>query len=307
MHEAHDVHDLASIDLNLLRVLDALLAERHLTRAGKRLGLSQSATSHALARLRQVFGDRLFVRTSRGLTATARAERLGEPVREAMRAMSRCFGEPDVFVPSTAERTFNIATADYASFVLVPKILDRLTAEAPLVDLWIRNVATDFHDQLALGEADLVISPGRNADAPVAIRSRALYRERFVCLVRKGHPLVKKTLDLATWTTMRHVFIAPRGTPGGVVDETLAQLGRKRRVALGVPHFLVAPHVVASSDLVLTVGARVAEAFEKLLPVRIVEPPVKLPGFEVRMFWHERQHHDEGQRWLREVVSSVVG
>jgi DNA-binding transcriptional LysR family regulator len=300
------VHDVASVDLNLVRVLDVLLDERHLTRAGKRLGLTQSATSHALGRLRRVFGDPLFVRTSRGLAPTARAQELAEPVRDTMRALERCFRAEETFVAASALRSFSIASSDYGSFVLAPKLLERLGREAPNVDLWLRAADTAFEEQLARGDVDLVVSPARRGELPVGIRSRQLYRERFVCLVRKRHPRVKKSIDLATWTSLRHVFIAPRGTPGGVVDETLAQLGKRRRVAMAVPHFLLAPHVVAGSDLVLTVGARVAEAFAKILPLRVLEPPVKLPGFEVRMYWHERHHRDPAQQWFRELVRAVA-
>ena len=300
------VHDLPAIDLNLVRVLDALLEEQHLTRAGRRLGLTQSATSHALRRLRHLFGDPLFVRTSRGLAPTARASELADPVREAMRALNRCFRAQQAFVPATAVRRFSIATADYGSFVLTPKLLERLEREAPGTDLWVRTIDTSFEEQLARGDVDVVVNPTRRDELPVGIRSRPLFRERFVCLVRKGHPLVKKGIDLATWTSMRHVFIAPRGTPGGIVDETLAQLGKRRRVAVAVPHFLLAPHVVAGSDLVATVGSRVAAAFAGILPLRVVDPPVKLPSFEVRMYWHERHHRDPAQQWFRAMVRGAA-
>lgn len=302
----HAVHDLAGVDLNLVRVLHTLLEERHLTRAGMRLGLTQSATSHALRRLRRLFGDPLFVRTSRGLAPTPRAQALAEPVREAMRALEHCFRAQEPFVAATAVRAFSMATADYGSFVLAPKLLERVAREAPNVDIWLRPLDVAFEEQLARGEADVAVAPTRSDELPVAIRSRRLYRERFVCLVREGYPLRGERIDLATWTSMRHVFIAPRGTPGGVVDETLAQLGKRRRVALAVPHFLLAPHVVAGSDLVVTVGARVAEAFAQILPLRVLAPPLKLPTFEVRMYWHERHHEDAAQKWFREVVRGAA-
>jgi DNA-binding transcriptional LysR family regulator len=299
------VHDVAAVDLNLVRVLDALLSEGHLTRAGKRIGLTQSATSHALARLRRLFDDPLFVRTARGLAPTERAQALTEPAREAMQAFERCFRPDEAFVPATSARRFTIGCADYGSFVLAPKLLERLQREAPHVDLGILPPENSFSEQLARGEVDVVVNPAGRDELRAGIRSRPLFRERFVCLVRHGNPILGKRLDLARWASMRHLLVAPRGTPGGVVDETLAQLGKQRRVALTVPHFLLAPHLVANSDLVLTIGARVAERFAELLPVRMVEPPVKLPGFEVRMYWHERHHRDPAQRWFREVMRSA--
>lgn len=301
------VHDMAATDLNLVRVLDALLSERHLTRAGKKLGLTQSATSHALRRLRAVFADPLFVRTARGLAPTPRALALAEPVNDAMRAIDRCFRDEEEFVPARAARSFSLATSDYGTFVLAPKLLERLGRDAPGIDVWLRSLKSPFEEQLARGEVDVAMVPTRRAELPVGIRSRPLYRERLVCLVRKKHPLVKKgRIDLPTWTTMRHLFIAPDGTPGGIVDETLAQLGKRRRVAVAVPTFLLGPHIVASSDLVLTVAARVAEAFAEILPVQVVAPPVKLPEYELRMYWHERHHRDPAQQWFREVVRSAV-
>jgi DNA-binding transcriptional LysR family regulator len=299
-------HDGRNVDLNLLRVLGALLAERHLTRAGARLGMTQSATSHALARLRRVFDDPLFIRTARGLAPTARAEALADPIDEVLRGVERCLRVEPPFHPEAAARTFQLATSDYGSFVIGAKLLAFLERDAPNIDVRIRALDGGFPEQLARGEADVVVSPARAEELPVGIRSRPLFRERFVCLVRAGHPSLRRAVDLAAWLSMRHLLVAPRGTPGGVVDETLAQLGQRRRVALAVPHFLLAPHAVASSDLVVTLGARVAGAFAHILPVRAFEPPVRLPGFEVRMYWHERHHRDQAQRWFRDVLRAAA-
>jgi DNA-binding transcriptional LysR family regulator len=291
--------NLQGLDLNLLRLLDALLTERHLTRAAKRVGLSQPAMSHGLARLRAHLGDPLFVRARQGLEPTERAARIAGPLRDALAAIERALAGDD-FDPATARRTFSLATADYGAFVLLPRLLERIARLAPGVDLWARTVADDPVAQLAAGEADAPPSPSpRLRGGGAVIHSRVLYEERFVCVVREGHPRVKKRLDLDTWAALPHAFVAPGGKPGGVVDDVLAQHGKQRRVACAVPHFLLAPHVVASSDLVLTVGARVAEAFAKVLPLRIVEAPVALPGFRMSLAWHERQHHDPAQRWFR--------
>jgi DNA-binding transcriptional LysR family regulator len=299
--------NLDALDLNLLRVLDALLTERHVTRAAKRLGLSQPAASHALARLREALGDPLFVRTPRGLVPTARASQLAAPLRSALTTLEHAVAGGAGFDPSTAKRTFHIATIDYGSFVVVPGLLERVQREAPGVDLWVRAVRDDPWEQLASGDADVVIGPLPLTQARASTHARRLYEERFVCLARKGHPRLRKGLDLDTWASLPHVFVAPRGTPGGVVDEVLARHGRTRRVALAVPHFLVAPHVVAGSDMVLTIGARVAAAFVEMLPLKVFEPPVPIPGFEVNLAWHERNHHDPAQRWLRGILVDLYG
>ncbi len=293
--------NLESIDLNLLRVLDALLAERHVTRAAKRVGLSQPAASHALSRLRDALGDQLLVRTPKGLALTPRATEIATPLRAALASLEQAVAGAG-FDPATAKRTFQIATIDYGSFVLVPGLLERVQREAPGVDLWVRAVREDPCEQLASGEADLVVGPLPMIPARASIHARKLYEERFVCMARKGHPRVRKGLDVATWASLPHILVAPRGAPGGVVDEVLAKHGLARRVALAVPHFLVAPHVVAGSDLVLTIGSRVAAAFVEMLPVKIFDPPVPIPGFEVKLAWHERTHNDPGQRWLRALI-----
>jgi DNA-binding transcriptional LysR family regulator len=297
MHETN----LDTLDLNLLRLLDALLAERHLTRAAQRVGLSQPAMSHGLARLRRHLGDPLFVRTRQGLAPTERALRLEAPLRDALRTIEAALAG-DTFDPRTARHTFSLATADYGAFVLLPGLLERVTRLAPEVVIWTRALTDDPVEQLARGEADTALVVPALRHGGTLIHARALYEERFVCLVRKGHPRVKKHLDLDTWAALPHAFVAPRGTPGGIVDDVLAQHGKRRRVACAVPHFLLAPHVVASSDMVLTVGARVAEAFAKILPLRIVEPPVALPRFRVNLVWHERRHHDPAQRWFRAQI-----
>lgn len=297
---------LADLDLNLLRVLDALLVERHLTRAARRVGLSQPAMSHALSRLRARFGDPLFVRTPQGLVPTARAEQVEGPLRESLAAIARCLEGGARFDAAAATRAFTVATADYGSFVLAPSLIARITRDAPGVDLWVRTIADDPFAQLARGDADMVLGPVRERDAPGGVHGRTLYEERFVCLVRDGHPRVKKKLDLDAYTELPHLFVAPRGTPGGVVDRVLAEHGRRRRVAVAVPHFLLAPHLIATSDMVLTIGSRVAEAFCAMLPLKVFAPPVEIPGFSVRMLWHDRQHHDPAQQWLRAQVLDVT-
>ena len=299
--------NLDGVDLNLLRVLDALLTTRHVTRAAERLGLSQPAASHALARLRALLDDPLFVRTPTGLTPTPRAAQLADPLRAALAALEAAVLGGAAFDPATARRTFTVATTDYGSFVMVPPLLERLRRDAPGVDLWVRNTQPDAFEQLALGDADLAVGPLSPAAARASIHARLLYEERFVCMVRKGHPAVRRGLDLATLAALSHVLVAPRGAPGGVVDEVLAKHGLARRVALAVPHFLMAPHVVAGSDLVVTIGARVAAAFVELLPLQVFEPPVPVPGFKVSLAWHARTHHDPAHQWLRAAIVERFG
>ncbi|MEZ4390595.1 MAG: LysR substrate-binding domain-containing protein [Polyangiales bacterium] len=186
--------------------------------------------------------------------------------------------------------------------MILPALMERLAREAPGVDLWVRPVSDAPSEQLARGEVDAVLSP-LPGEVPAAIHARKLFDERFVGIARQGHPGLRRgAMDLDAWSAAAHVFIAPRGRPGGVVDTALARVGRTRRVALGVPQFLVAPHVVSRTDLVGVLGARLAEALAETLPLRLFAPPVALPTFSIHLIWHARAHRDPAQRWFREAV-----
>lgn len=303
----HDVN-LSSVDLNLLVVLRALLAERSVTTAAQRLGLSQPATSHALSRLRDLFGDPLLVRVGRTLVLSPRAEALRPDVDRALDAVSGLLAKPPAFDPKTATRTFSIATSDYGQFVLLPPLLARIAKEAPKVDLWVRDMsAMPMDEWFRDGGLDVALAPvGAKARRARGLQVERLFTESFVCVVRKGHPAVKKRLTLSAFAELPHAFIAPRGTRGGVVDEALKKRGKSRRIALAVPHFLVAPHAVARSDLIVTLAERVARFFEEHLPVRVLPPPLPLPTFAVSLIWHERVGADPGHAWFRKQIAAAA-
>jgi DNA-binding transcriptional LysR family regulator len=300
------MNDLHAIDLNLLVVLDALLAERHVTRAATRVGLTQSAASHALARLRELLDDPLLVRGPRGaLVRTPRADALApalhralEQVREALR------GEPS-FDPATARRTFRIAASDYAELIVLPPLLERIARLAPAVDVWAVPLRDDPAPDLAAGDVDLSIGVWRARSWPSGFYQRRLFDDRFRVVLRAGHPAAQQRLTLARYVALPHLLIAPRGTAGGYVDDALAEIGQSRRVAAAVPHFLVAPHVIAATDLVVTLAARVAAVVTEPFGLLSLPPPLELPTFTTAMLWHERAHHDAGQHWLRARILDV--
>lgn len=307
MTNMHDMH-MAGLDLNLLVALDALLEERNVTRAAARIGLTQSAMSHALGRLRSLFDDALLVRSSAGMVPTARATELGPRVRRALDEVARALAPPAAWDPKTARGRIVVGTSDYGELVLLPRLVARLQREAPGVDLHVRTLAKDVARQLASGTIDVAVAPvGPHDDAPGVFAQR-LFDESFVCVVRKGHPLADKNLTLTRFAAASHALIAPRETEGGPVDDALARLGLARRVAVMVPHFLIAPHVVATSDLVLTVAARVAELLQKPLGLVSLDPPreLGLVGFTMSAMWHERTHGDPAQRWARALLAAVA-
>ena len=300
-----DNHDpLAQLDLNLLRALDALLAERHVTRATARLSLTQSAASRALARLRDELGDPLLVRGPSGaLLPTARAEQLGPVVRRALEELAAAW-RGDTFDPRTSRRRFTMTGADYAELVLLPGLAARLAEQAPGVQLVFLPFPSDPQTALASGAVDATLSPASGGAA--GVYQRQLFEESFVVAMRAGHPAATGKLTLDRFCALSHLLIAPRGTPGGAVDNALAALGRRRHVAVSVPHFLVAPHVIAASDLVVTMAMRMVAVFAATFELVTRPPPLAVPGFAIHLQWHERTHSDAAHRWFREQVAHVA-
>jgi DNA-binding transcriptional LysR family regulator len=300
----NDVH-LGAFDLNLLVALDALLAERSVTRAAMRMGVTQSAASHALSRLRKLTGDELLVRARDGMVPTLRAEAMRAPLRRALEDLTGTLSSPGAFDPKTARLRAFVGGSDYAELVLLPGIMARLVREAPGVELRVLMPGQDPPSELASGKLDFVLMPSTPGADAQGIRRRQLLRDRFVCIARRAHPLAKtKTLSMSSFTAAAHALIAPWGMDGGYVDDALARLGLKRKVAVAVPHFLAAPHIVASSDLLLTVAERVAEVVARPLGLVVLAPPQELglTGFTMSILWHERTHEDPARRWLRDVI-----
>jgi DNA-binding transcriptional LysR family regulator len=286
---------LSGIDLNLLVILSALVAEENVTRAGKHVGLSQSAMSHALARLRTMVDDPILVRAKGGrMTATHRAKSLAASVNEGLVTLERALEEGRGFDPLTSTRTFTLGMSDYSELVLLPPLLARLRKEAPGVNLWVVSADVGIAEKLTRDELDLVVAPMREDEASAGIASEVLFEERFVCMMRKGHPLARSKLTLA-----------PRGLRGSYADDALAEVGKQRRVMVGVPHFLIVPHLVASSDLIVTIAERVARTFADSHALAIVSSPVQLPRFEMSQIWHARDESDPGHAWLRGVLREV--
>jgi DNA-binding transcriptional LysR family regulator len=297
---------ITGLDLNLLVALDALLAERNVTRAAGRIGITQSAMSHALSRLRELTGDALLVRTRKGMVPTPRAEALGPPIRRALDEVTRALAPPPAFAPRTAKRRFVVGTSDYGEFVLLPRLAALLEREAPGIDLRVRAHGADFVTPLS-GDMDLAVAPAGPPEGMPGVRARRLFDDRFVCVVRKGHPLARKRLTMKLFAAASHVLISPREKEGGYVDEALAKHGLSRRVAVMVPHFLIAPHVVAATDYVLTLAERIAARLAEPLGLAALAPPeeLALEGFSISALWHERLHDDPAHRFLRDRLAFV--
>lgn len=244
------------------------------------------------------------MRSGRGLVPTARAELMGRHLRTAVSELVAAVSAAPGFEPATARRVFRVSTSDLVEMVMLPRLLAILECEAPGVDLHVRT-DIDAESSLQSREIDLSIQPVR--DQPSAgLRARALFQERFVCVMRSGHPLAGTKLTLDRFAKSSHVLVAPRGRPGGIVDDLLAARGLSRRMVVLVPSFLAVPHLLAETDLVATLAERVALAFADRLSLNVVPHPLKLPGFTISVIWHERADADPGHVWLRQTLTRAA-
>jgi DNA-binding transcriptional LysR family regulator len=289
-------------DLNLLIALKVLLEERNVTRAADRLGLTQSAASRVLGRLRRTFDDPLFVRTSRGLAPTKRALELAGPLREILSGLERLLLEESKFDPRTARRRFRIAAIDYVQVTLIAPLLAKLQQDAPRLDFEIRQPSAESERDLDAGVLDLLLMP-QQPSGPGVVWS-PLYHDGYSCLVWNRHPA--RRLTLSAFATMEHVLVAPRERAGGIVDSVLEKNGLSRRVAVQASTFLILPYLLTATTRIATVPERMAAELVRMHPLKILKPPVDVPGFTMCQGWHEIHRNDPGHRWLRDAVSNAA-
>ncbi|MBX3248236.1 MAG: LysR family transcriptional regulator [Myxococcales bacterium] len=292
------------MDLNQLRVLDALLRTSSTVRAARELGLTQSAISHALRRLRDVFEDPLFVRVGRRLVPTERALALRVPLEEARAALERVFRPQEAFDPATLRTTFRLVAADYAELVVLPGLMRALGAEAPGVELSVVMLGDELEDALQRGDADLAIG-GRFRER-AGLVYRALRRDPLVCVVRRDGLHDGRRMTLRRYLAARHVLVSPRGLPGGIVDDRLAALGHERHVVLRTPSFQTALAVVSVSDLVTTVPRSLVESYPPA-GLATLAAPIDLPEIRFGLLFSASRREDSSHRWLRQRIVSLVG
>lgn len=307
-HNEDPVDALARVDLNLLVVFDVLARTRSVTRAAEHLGVTQSAVSHTLRRLRDLVGDPLLVRSGHGLALTPRAEQLEAPLRAALVAVGRAL-VPERFDPGSTRRTFRLAAPDLFDLLVLPSLVARVAAEAPRADLAMVPAPAPFERRLEAGDLDLAIVPvGVLAEGhSPSLVQRTILGGAYQCYLRRDHPALDEgPLDLDRYAALPHLLVSPTGAGSGLIDRMLAELGRERRIALRVPSFAVAPRVVAATDLVLTAPDRL-EAVLGGSNVVAVPAPLAIPDHGVAMLWHPRVSSDPGHRWFRDLVADVAG
>ncbi|PTL75834.1 LysR family transcriptional regulator [Vitiosangium sp. GDMCC 1.1324] len=297
--------NLGGIDTNLVVALHALLSERNVTRAARRVGLGQSAMSHALARLRDWFRDPLLVRVGRQMVLTERAQALLGPAASAVSSLERVFQQPEPFEPRTSSRVFRIASTDNLELYALPRLAAILAKEAPNVDLRFHHLPKDWMTALERGDFELKL--GRQYPIAPTLREEELFRDQLICVVRRGHPLAGTRLTLRQYAAASHVLISPGETARSTIDELLAQRGLQRRIAITVSHFLVAPFVVAASDHLLTIPSRLVEAVAPALRLETVTAPLRTEAYTMTQVWAERSESDAGHRWLRNALRRAIG
>ena len=292
--------NIRAIDLQLLVALDVLLEELHVTRASEKLGLSQPATSHLLARLREQFSDPLLVRTAQGLVPTDRALALKQPVRAALLQVQKVFGAQPAFQPHTSHESFTLRMGDMNEFILLPTVARELRKEAPNISLEIRHVPP-LETVRGLDADDLHFAIGTGLIHPKSIRSIPLVDDHMVCIMRKDHPAARKRLTLKTFLALKHIRIAQAVSDTRFVDEYLPN-GAQRQVSLTIPHWLAAPSLVAATDLVTAISRRMAELVNREGLFTVHPLPFGPKSFKWCLYWHARYDAHPAHRWMREFI-----
>jgi DNA-binding transcriptional LysR family regulator len=296
--------NLRRFDLNLLVAFEILIAERSVTAAARRMGIGQPAMSNALARLRDMFDDRLLVRASSGLQPTARALDLVAPVSRILAELREEVFSSLAFDPATDRRIFRIGLSDQAEAAIMQDVLNTVRRDAPGVRIVARSVEMRLGAELlATGAIDLAIGYFPDVDSSLAVTT--LYRETFVCLFDAQACGVAPPLSLDQYAALPHILVSLRGEPFGHLDEKLQEAGRSREVVYTTPHFLAVPFLLHGFRAVAALPRRLAENCADAAGLAVCPVPLPSEGYEVRMAWHRRTDTDPAQAWLRAVVSSV--
>lgn len=305
-----------TLDLNLLRVFDVVMAERSLTRAGRRLALTQPAISNAMRRLRENLHDELVTRQGVVLVPTPRAEALWPVIRSALQQLEQTLA-PTEFEPSTDESTFILTMADATAAELMPGLSSRLETQAPGVSLRVVPLTTRDPRRLLRAEtADLAVGhfPAVLADLTARAQSgeavdfqhQRLFDDEYVCVMRLGHPLAATPLTLDTFCAARHLLVSFSGRPYGFVDEALASLGRQRRVVMTVNQFATAGRVVAQSNLLTVLPRHFAQVAGMGNALALRELPLDVPAVHIDMLWSRHRPQTAAQIWLRDTVARAA-
>lgn len=298
--------NLRTFDLNLLAAFDVLMRELNVTRAAEQMFVTQSAMSHILHRLRQQLDDPLLVKTPSGMRPTERALALIAPIRALLSEMEQLIQPPLEFEASTSQRRFVLAATDYLEFLLIPALTGAIDQIAPSIDLHVKRTEASFPvTQLENGSLDVVLGFGSVLNPPTHLRCQTLFDDEMVCVVRQNHPIIRAAPSLEDYIAVQHMLISWKGTPAGIIDQHLQEMGLERRIKLIVPNFLSAPLIVAQTDMVLSLPYKLAKRFTKFVPLEIFPVPIQLPAYDLVMIWHPLHDKDPAHQWLRDKIMAI--
>ncbi|MCI3205098.1 MULTISPECIES: LysR family transcriptional regulator [Pandoraea] len=304
--------DLHAVDLNLLVVFQHLYNARRVSRVAEALGVTQPAVSNSLARLRKLFNDELFIRTSRGMLPTPMATELAEPVAAALDALHGVFNRQLAFDPATSRRAFQIAMTDIGEVHFLPKLMHALGERAPGITIsTVRNTAVNLREEMAAGQVDLAV--GHLPDLTAEFFQRRLFRQKYVCMFRPGHPLdraakssrskaVAGSMTREDFERSEQVMVVAAGTGHGQVDEFMARAHVQRNIRLRVPHFVALADILHTTDLIATVTEKFAQRSAQHFGLRYVDHPIDIPDVQINLFWHARYHREPASQWMRTLL-----
>ncbi|MAC46559.1 LysR family transcriptional regulator [Oceanospirillum beijerinckii] len=297
-----NIKTLRKFDLNALVTLQVLLEEKHVTQTAEKLNLTQSAVSRTLAKLRQMFDDPLLVKSGKHLALTTKAERLQPQLNKLLEGVSELL-IPDAFDPATYQGSIRLATTDYGSHSILPRLVPLLNKAAPNVQLsaldWRSNLLTELEDN----KVDLII--GGATEPPADIFQRVVAHDHFQVLVRRGHPH-EHYISLEDYLQQDHAMISPTGSGNSDIDELLAKQGMARKIAVRVPHFFAALEIIARTDFMILLPANFIRRYVDLDRFSVLDAPFQIPAIDISMFWHARMHHDPLHKWFRGFVYQTI-
>lgn len=297
-----------NIDLHLLACLDALLTERQVTRAAERMSMTQPGMSNALARLRRMLNDPLLVRTGHGMVLTDRAKDLMTSVKAALAHIDTALACPEGFEPSRSDATFKISISDYVLLALMPALMDLILKNGP--GMKINATLSDakrLREWLEEGQCHLAI--GYFTELADGLYKSDLWSDEICCVARADHNVIRRRISLEQYLAAQHIYMMGAFQPATfemMTDGALAALGMSRRIAIHVPSMVVAPAIVAQTDLVATLPRELARIYAAQLSLQVLKVPFRVPRYRLAMIWHERTKHDGAHKWLREQVRSLA-
>jgi DNA-binding transcriptional LysR family regulator len=296
--------NLRNIDLNLLMLFETIYEEQNLTRAAKRLNISQPAISNALARLRETLDDPLFIRTGKGMVPSDRAKQLIDPIHNALTVIRNAIQDQWAFDFKNTRHSFTVTMSDYCESIILPKLMDWIAGVAPGISIKAKFLDEDhLLTDLINGTTDLAIGYITSLNPP-QFNSQTLMKEEFVSIVRVDHPEIKNTLTLKQFVSTPHVVTRPR-TGENTIDELLRHKGEKRFIALQVPNFLSIPAIIASTDNISTIPLRVAQIYSKMMGLKVLKPPVQPGTREIKQYWVPSRESSPAHTWLRRSLEEI--